>query len=70
MSETADDQWVIVEPGVIVLPNTGYEIRYEGGAFVGYHKGKQMPGSSQALGFAKTVIRWHMQDLLAVGIEP
>jgi hypothetical protein len=72
---TREDQWVIVEPGVIVLPTTGYEIRREvvGGmdAFQPYHNGKRMAGLwALWVAGAKDNVSSHMRDLLAVGIEP
>jgi hypothetical protein len=70
MTETYD--WVIVEPGIIVLPTTGYEIRRtEAGEYQAYHNGKKIGSAWSVLGNAKACcVEPHMRDLLAVGIEP
>ena len=67
------DQWVIAAPGVIVLPTTGYEIRLnpENGKFRAYRCGKPIGAAEEhTLTMVKLVVRDHMRDLLAVGIEP
>jgi hypothetical protein len=66
------DQWVIVEPGVIVLPTTGYEIRRTNkGAYQAYHEGRPLGSATTALDYLKTcTVGWHMRDLIAVGVEP
>lgn len=72
VSETKPDQWVIVEPGVIVLPTTGYEIRRtSSGQYQAYHNGQPLGSPGPSLAFAKIfTVAYHMADLLAVGIEP
>lgn len=75
MGEAKDDQWTIVEPGVLALPTTGYEIRYEitntGLWFSVYHNGKRIPlGGAVDLGDAKRIAARHMRDLIAIGLEP
>lgn len=64
-----DDPWAIVEPGVIALPTTGYEIRYERGLYMIYRNGVRI-SCGGTLAAAKSVVRAHMRDLLAMGLEP
>jgi hypothetical protein len=72
MTDALDDTtWVVVEPGVLVLPTTGYEIRFEKPTqlFAVWHDGVRLPG----LGSLETM-KWsaqeHMRQLMAAGIEP
>jgi hypothetical protein len=67
-----EDQWVIAEPGVIVLPTTKYEIRRTAdGKFQAYHDGKKLGPPEHTLQGAKNLdVRPHMRDLIAVGVEP
>jgi hypothetical protein len=62
---------VIVEPGVIVLPTTKYEIRRtEKGEYQAYHDGRKIAPPWPFIFHCKAIVRDHMSDLLAVGIEP
>ena len=64
------DQWFVVEPGVIVLPTTRYEIRYGSAGFCIWHNGQSIWGGYQSLDAAKRDVLLHMRNLLAVGLEP
>jgi hypothetical protein len=67
----ATDAWVIVEPGVIVLPTTKYAIwRTENGEYQAYHDGRKIAPPWPFIVTCKSIVKEHMRDLLAVGIEP
>jgi hypothetical protein len=65
------DHWVVVEPGVLKLPTTRYQIRYVKrlGRFTAWHDGRKLRGES-TLETMKWVVDQHMKDLLETGIEP
>jgi hypothetical protein len=66
-----DGAWMIVEPGIIVLPTTKYEIRRtEKGEYQAYHDGRKLKSKWDWLPGAKLTVANHMRDLLSVGIEP
>jgi hypothetical protein len=65
------DQWEIVEPGVLVLPTTQYEVRRtERGDYQAYHNGKKIGIAWSILYLAQSDAHRHMRDLIAVGVEP
>lgn len=68
---TTDTAWVIVEPGVLVLPTTGYEIRFdkEFQCFGLWHDGVDL-GLLGSILSMKINARIHMRDLMAAGVEP
>ena len=70
---TKDDHWVIVAPGVLALPTTGYVIRYEpssgGNLFMVYHNDRRVSVGA-SLAHAKSEAARHMRDLIAIGLEP
>lgn len=72
MTEHSTGQWVIVEPGVIALPTTGYEIRRtDKGEYQAFHNGKRIGCTWNYIAHVKVyAVQPHMRDLLAVGIEP
>ena len=71
---TKDDHWVIVAPGVLALPTTGYVIRYKPDRssvlpYFVYHAGRLHLGYEH-LDAAKRGAHNHMSDLIAIGLEP
>jgi hypothetical protein len=67
--QTREAHWVIVEPGVIALPTTGYVIRYEGRFFNLCHKGNSL-GVFTILADAQQTAVGHMRDMITVGLDP
>ena len=66
--------WIIAAPGVLVLPATKYEIRYEthptlGTWIVAFHDDSRLFGDA-ALASVKYSVKKHMQRLLDFGLEP
>jgi hypothetical protein len=66
--------WKIAAPGVLVLPGTKYEIRYETDRALGrwltaYHDGERVAGCV-TLESVKYGVKKHMQQLLEFGLEP
>ena len=66
--------WIIAAPGVLVLPGTKYEIRYEthpilGTWIVAFHDASRLFGDA-ALASVKYGVKKHMQQLLEFGLEP
>jgi hypothetical protein len=72
LADPIADHWVIVEPGVIMLPTTGYQIRRNAsGSYQAYHGDAKIGPSWPDLPSVKSmVVRPHLRDLLAVGVEP
>ena len=70
MSEP-NTSWQVVEPGVLRLPETQFEIRYgqRYGLWSLYRLGVSL-GSSATLAGAKAHAAYLMRDLLEAGIEP
>jgi hypothetical protein len=66
--------WESAAPGVLVLPGTKYEIRYEthpilGTWIVAFHDQSKLFGDA-ALASVKYGVKKHMQQLLEFGLEP
>lgn len=68
-------KWELTKPGVLVLPGTKYEIRYEadylglGPWFVYYHD-KKVIGFDATIESVKYSVKLHMARLLEKGLEP
>ena len=66
--------WKIAAPGVLVLPGTKYEIRYEvdlalGRYVTAYHDGVRITGCV-TLESVKYGVKKHMQQLFEFGLDP
>lgn len=66
-----EPNWTAVEPGVIVLPTTGYEIAHDmvTGTFLVSWMGRRIT-EARTLAYAKSEARRHMCEIIAVGREP
>jgi len=63
-------QWVLAEPGRLVLPQTKYEIRWNGsGSPTVWWDGKSLYGAT-SIADAKQCMHRHMLDLIECGLEP
>ena len=72
--EGPSTNWVLIEPGLMSLPTTGYSIRYHsdtpyGPMFMAEWSGRSLGGAFM-LENAKSRVGSHMSDLLQVGLEP
>jgi hypothetical protein len=63
-------QWVLAEPGRLVLPQTKYEIRWIGTKYPwAFWDGNEInPGGS--IEEAKRIAENHMRDIIEMGLEP
>lgn len=69
-----DTQWLIVEPGVLVLPTTRFEIVYAeqySAPFRVRWNGREIPGGAHcAVSSAKSAALRHMRELMKIGLDP
>ena len=65
-----NENWVVAEPGVLLLTGTGYTIEWNGdGAFQTTWRNVKLPRAG-SLSEAKNNVSSHMRDVLAMGLEP